>query len=192
MPGKISNIKTQRPGYKNKQTFLPATRSMLISKQTWKKLGGFDESLSHNEDYAFAKKIQSSYPIVFAPKAVVGWLPRKNLTEFTKMIYRFAKGDIQAGILRPKVILIFARYAIASYFFFFYLPKIFPQTTTVAILTTIFLAALLLYSTWAILKNKKYVKHGWYYLPVLQISSDLAVMWGSLLGASILISKLVK
>ena len=93
-----------------KGTFLPATRSMLIEKKVWKKLGGFDESLSLNEDYPFALKIQSAgYKIAFAKKTVVAWLPRKNIFEFAKMIYLFAKGDVIAGVFRPKVMLIFAR-----------------------------------------------------------------------------------
>src|SRR6185437_12673858 len=38
--------------------FLPATRSVAFTKKIWEKVGGFDERLSHNEDYAFAKALQ--------------------------------------------------------------------------------------------------------------------------------------
>ncbi len=42
----------------NENDFLPATRSMAFKKSIWKKAGGFDEKLSHNEDYAFANKLK--------------------------------------------------------------------------------------------------------------------------------------
>src|SRR3990167_11068705 len=41
---------------KIKGEFLPATRSMAFKKSIWKKVGGFDETLSHNEDYALDRK----------------------------------------------------------------------------------------------------------------------------------------
>lgn len=56
------------PDKVNPDTFLPATRSMLVAKKVWLELGGFDEHLSDNEDYAFAKKIAAhpeKYSIVF-------------------------------------------------------------------------------------------------------------------------------
>jgi len=40
--------------------FLPATRSMAIKKSVWKRVGGFDEKLWHNEDYAFANKLKEN------------------------------------------------------------------------------------------------------------------------------------
>jgi glycosyltransferase involved in cell wall biosynthesis len=159
------------PDQVDPQNFLPATRSMLIEKKLFQKLGGFDEKLSDNEDYAFAKKLQKQkIKIAFARKAIAYWFPRKNLKQFYNMIFRFARGDIYAGILRPKVILIFARY-----FIFIAILIISPK---------LFLATLLFYSVWAIQKNKKYVGGGYKYLPILQFTSDIAVMHGSLIGAS--------
>ncbi len=154
------------PDKVNDDNFLPATRSMLISKKEFNKVGKFDESLSLNEDYAFAKKLTK---IAFTKKAVITWLPRTNLKEFNIMIYNFAKGDIQAGIIRPKVVLIFIRYLVAVILLF---------TTPIYIPTILGM----LYLTWSIQKNYRYVKKGWYYLPILQISSDIAVMLGSMSG----------
>ena len=63
---------------KIKEEFLPATRSMAFRKEVWKKIGGFDENLSHNEDYAFANKIKKlGFKIKFVQDAVVNWIPRK-------------------------------------------------------------------------------------------------------------------
>jgi len=163
------------PDQVNKNNFLPATRSMLIEKTVWKQLKGFDEKLSLNEDYAFAKKMQKQQiKIAFAKKAIVEWMPRSSLEDYSEMIYRFAKGDIEAKILRPKVTLIFARYLLALFLLIFF----FITGNNLLLVYLLFLA--FLYIIWSILKNKKYCPNGWYWLPVLQIGSDLAVMFGSL------------
>jgi len=174
------------PDKVDKNNFLPATRSMLIEKNTWKKLGGFDEKLNHNEDYDFAKKIEKeNIKKSFTKKALVGWLPRKNLISFFVMILRFAFGDAEANILRPKVLLIIARYTLViilglliylsfiSEFFHFF--KIYGFI--------ILLISFLVYCLWAIMKNKKYVPNGWAWLPVLQISSDIAIIIGTISGS---------
>jgi cellulose synthase/poly-beta-1,6-N-acetylglucosamine synthase-like glycosyltransferase len=160
------------------ENFLPATRSMMIEKAVWQKIGGFNETLSLNEDYPFAKKIQKNgLKIAFAEKAVVKWMPRKNLKEFATMIARFAQGDVQAGIFRPKVLLLFARYialvVLVLLMSYFSTPK-----NIFALLLVLFV----LYSLWSIQKNVRYAKNGWYWLPVLQYVADLAVIKGSLAG----------
>lgn len=162
----------------NPESFLPATRSMLIAKETFKDLGGFAENLSDNEDYAFAKKIEANnIKITFAQNAIVTWSPPKSLPSFFKMIFRFARGDAQARIFRPKVFLIFGRYILGVTILAW---LIFYQQYTLALFYL--LLAILLYSAWSITKNIRYCPDSWYLLPILQISSDLAVMSGSLLG----------
>ena len=157
------------PDKVNPENFLPATRSMLIEKKVFQNIGGFDESLFDNEDYAFAKKLQSKkFRIGFSKEAIVYWMPRKTLKEFYYMIFRFARGDVFAGIVRPKVVLIFLRYVLFLFLF--------------ALSGKLFLSILCFYIVWAIQKNKKYVAEGWKYLPLLQITSDIAVMHGSCLG----------
>lgn len=162
----------------NPKTFLPATRSMLMHKSVWEKVGGFDETLSFNEDFAFANTVQQeNISRSFTFQALVGWLPRQNLKEFWKMIYSFALGDMQAGIIRPKVLFIFIRYtAIVAVFVWMAWLNALSDTSS------FFISLFVLYSIWAIRKNKKYVPRGWYWLPVLQIVSDGAVMVGTLCG----------
>lgn len=159
-------------------SFLPATRSMLIEKTAWSAVGGFDERLSDNEDYAFARKLQAKPDIYlsFTDQAKVTWLPRTTLRSFWQMIFRFARGDVQAGIVRPKVPLIFGRYLAGVLLFLYLIPM------GVQIFLPFFVGTLILYSFWAISKNKKYVPRGWYWLPILQVVSDIAVMSGSIAG----------
>ncbi len=150
--------------------FLPSTRSMAITKKLFLSSGGFDEKLWHNEDYAFAHKLKNmSVNFYFAPKAIVGWLPRKDLKSAAWMFLRFAIGDAQAGILRPKVKNMAIRYYI--FFFLFFINHWFGLL-------------IIPYLLWAIVKNYKYVKNigALFWLPVLQLTSDTCVLFGTLVG----------
>jgi glycosyltransferase involved in cell wall biosynthesis len=166
------------PDKVNPNHFLPATRSMLLTKSVWEKLGGFNPCLSDNEDYAFAHKIiDAQIPIYFAQNAQVIWKPRQSIGQFFWMIFRFARGDVAAGILRPKVVAIFGRYILGLFLFFTLLGNV-----SLLILLAAILSPILLYSAWAIQKNRRYVPNGWYWLPILQVAADIAVMKGSLSG----------
>lgn len=173
------------PDKADPQTFLPATRSMLLHKDVWKSAGGFDERLSDNEDYVFARKIAKNVvsttkttSLSFAKAAKVSWLPRQNLQQFYTMLFRFARGDIQAGILRPKVIFVYLRYAAGLMVVSLLL---FEGRLSTALLFII--CAVCLYALWSISKNIRYIRRGWYWLPVLQYLADAAVMIGSIAGA---------
>ncbi len=167
------------PDKVNSETFLPATRSMAFRKKVWEGAGRFNEKLSHNEDYAFAKELEKRHAkIIFVKSAIVYWYPPTTWKKAYIMFYRFAKGDMEAGILRPKVILLFLRYVIfilllALYFIFHF---------TFILYTLYFI--LLCYVVWAIMKNYKYVRdiQAFYFLPLLQFISDAAVLRGSISG----------
>ncbi len=161
----------------NPQLFLPATRSMLLTKKVWQMMGGFDEFLDDNEDYAFARKLRAKkVPIEFASEARVSWTAPSNLINFSNAIYRYAKGDTFSGIMRPKVAFIFLRYFLGMLLATYCLiqPKFWIT----------FLILLSIYLSWSVLKNIKSAPSSWHYLPLLQLTSDLSVMLGSVAGAS--------
>lgn len=163
----------------DRNNFLPATRSMALKKDVWLELGGFNTSLSHNEDYIFARNIKKNNKnIYFASKAIVYWIPRNSFRSSFTMFCRFAYGDIEAGVLRPKVLMIFLRYFLAITLLFY------SFITSNLTLLGILILFMLLYILWAINKNKKYMskKTDLLYLPSIQILSDLAVMYGSVKG----------
>lgn len=161
------------------ESFLPATRSIAFTKKIWKKAGGFDERLSHNEDYAFAhalKKIHAK--IVFARDAIVYWMPRDTFGSAYIMFLRFAYGDAEARIFRLKVFLIFARYSLGLIIL---LLAILIQSKIIFIML---LLGIFVYILWAINKNYKYVRE-WqaiYLLPSFQFVSDAAVLIGTIQG----------
>lgn len=165
----------------NVNSFLPATRSVAFTKTIWKKVGGFNEKLSNNEDYVFARKLkQAQATIYFQKTAIAYWKPRENIQQAFKMFYRFAYGDAESGILRTKVLFIFARYIIGTIL-------IIDSLRFESSLYRFFILFLIgLYLLWPIFKNGKYVKSisALLYLPVLQIVSDLAVLKGTIFGYS--------
>lgn len=167
------------PDKVDRDAFLPATRSVSFTKKIWQKVGKFDEKLSHNEDYAFAHALKKSEAkMVFAKDAIVYWLPRNTFKDAYIMFLRFAYGDAESGIIRPKVILVFVRYII--WFMLLYA----ATSLQSVLLFEVFVLTFLLYVIWAILKNYKYVNQlqGLYYLPLLQLTADGAVLSGTIQG----------
>ena len=162
------------------ENFLPATRSVAFTKAIWKKVGGFDEKFSHNEDYVFANKLKDAgAKIVFAKDAIVNWIPRSTFKEAFVMFFRFALGDAESGMLRDKVLLLFARYFLGFYLIF--LSLLYRSFVPVAII----LASFIFYIFWSIKKNYKYVKdkEAIGILPRMQLVADLAVLSGTIFGA---------
>lgn len=158
----------QLPRQINEKNFMPTTRSLLIEKKLWEELGGLNEQLKLSEDYQLMMRIkQRKIEMAFAKKAIVYWEPPHDFQSFIKKIAAFAASDIEAGIIRPKVLLIFARY----FFFLILLLNFNPWYFT---------GLFLLYIFWSIYKNKHNCPRAWYLLPIMQISSDLAIMGASL------------
>lgn len=164
------------PDRVNPSHFLPATRSMLMHKKVWEKLGGFDESLQLSEDYDFAHKIdKSDFKLVFTDQAVVGWWPLETLGQFFQTVKGMAASDARAKLTRPKSWLVFWRYFLGILLFFCFSKAGLFFGFSYAVIS---LGA---YSLWAVWKNAKYLDRGYCWLPVLQITADLGVMWGTLI-----------
>ncbi len=165
------------PDKAGKTEFFPSTRSMAIRRSVWDQSGGFDTKLNHNEDYAYAHWLKNmGIKFIFSPKAIVGWIPRKNLHQTAWMFTRFAIGDVQSKIIRPKVKLLFIRYLIFVYFFMLCLQ--------IKILFIPLGIICLMYLSWSIVKNYRYVRHpmAFIWLPVLQLTADISVIFGSMVG----------
>jgi glycosyltransferase involved in cell wall biosynthesis len=150
--------------------FLPATRSMALHKSIWLKVGRFNERYTYNEDYVFAKMLEKmGAKMAFARTAIVYWSPPTSWRAFYLQVYKFAYGDAYSGILRPKVALIYLRYVI------------FLLTILSA---PLFIALGILYCIWAIAKHFKHVNSvsALVILPIMQIGTDLVVMFGTARG----------
>jgi glycosyltransferase involved in cell wall biosynthesis len=154
----------------DKQNFVPTTRSLIIEKELWQSLGGLNEKLELSEDYDLMLRIKDrKISIAFAKKAIVYWYPPTNFIGFISKIAAFATSDIEAGIIRPKVISIYFRYLFLLLLFLIGGP-------------IYFFTAALLYLLWSIYKNYHNCPHSWFYLPLLQLSSDGVIMVASFLA----------
>jgi glycosyltransferase involved in cell wall biosynthesis len=163
----------------NENDFLPAARSMAVKKNVFEKYGLFREDLDHAEDYEFAIRIKRmNVKINFQQLAIVSWIPRENIKDAFIMFYCLSKGDSQARIVRTKVIFIFLRYLIFFVFLVFFM--FFNELIVLGSL----LIAFFMYFIWSIQKNYKYVEdlQAIFYLPLIQIVSDIAVMIGTIRG----------
>jgi len=141
------------------KTYLPSSRSLAFRKGTaW-----YPENLNYCEDLVFARELKTRGKMAVAPRAIVYWRLAETWRQFFVQIYHYAQGDVKARY-RPhlvKIATVFGRYALFMFF-----PWLF-----------------LIYLFWPIIKLGRYTSTpGWKYLPLVQVTADLAVMTGSLSG----------
>lgn len=158
----VATFVTVSPDNFDPATFLPSSRSVAFTKDAWQKAGHYPHDLNYCEDLVFASKLKQTTRLVITKTAIVYWRQTTNLAEFFKQISGYATGDIKAAY-RPhlkKIFSVFARYLI-----FILLPPVF-----------------VLYLFWPLYKHRHHVHHplAFGYLPFLQLTSDAAVIYGTL------------
>lgn len=162
----------------NEDDFLPSSRSIAFRKKVWQK-NKYPQWLDTCEDLVFAKKLKDKGArFMFVKNAIVYWEQKNNLKEAFFQFLAYAKGDGRALFIRPQVPLIYLRYFLGIYFLFLCaLEKSLLGLSIILILIP-------LYLIWAIKKNYKYVrnKKAFIFLPLLQITSDIAVLSGTSFG----------
>jgi glycosyltransferase involved in cell wall biosynthesis len=168
--------------------YQPSARSMAFRKSIWEKLGGFPESMDDTaEDTLFNyKAIKEGVKISRMKNAVVEWGMPRNIKEFFKKIFSYAKGDAKTKIWfypgkgikshNIKSLLVIIRYLLGIFIVYFsIINKVFP---TLPIILLIF------YSFWAFSKvyqeNKNILPSLWGI--ILQYVSDVGVICGFING----------
>lgn len=80
-------------------TFLPSSRSLLISRRAWEAAGGYPQWLDYCEDLVFDIAMKrAGLNFVFAGGAIARWSARSSFTTYAKQYYRYARGDGKAGL----------------------------------------------------------------------------------------------
>jgi glycosyltransferase involved in cell wall biosynthesis len=167
--------------------FLPSTRSMAFRKSAWEKVGGFPEGKGNSaEDTDFnyrSVKLGLKYSRV--KTAVVEWGMPVKLGDFFYKIKEYAKWDARYGIWwhptqrfgshNIKALSILLRYLVGSALF----------VLSIKYSSLPFFAVLIfIYFFWAY--RKIYLEFGDYKIavwgPVLQVTSDIAVIEGLIIG----------
>jgi glycosyltransferase involved in cell wall biosynthesis len=99
----------------NPARFLPSTRSIAFRRAAWERVGGFDESLAHNEDTPFALALKRSGAVFrFEPEARVRWRPRGDLRSFFRQHRRFGFGDGESRVQGWFYATLAAKYALGA------------------------------------------------------------------------------
>lgn len=167
------------PDRVDKDNFLPSSRSIAFRKEAWKKVNGYPEHLDTCEDLVFARNLKkNNLGFKFQKNAFVKWRQKSTFLNAWKQFYNYAKGDGKGLFIRPQTPLLFIRYIIGILLISYFL-KTFNNTVL-----GIILCLICLYLIWSVVKNYKYVKNpkAFFYLPLLQIISDSAVITGMSLG----------
>jgi glycosyltransferase involved in cell wall biosynthesis len=166
--------------------YLPSTRSIAFTKSIWKKVGGFP-NLNTAEDTVFNfKLINGGVGIKRVKSARVEWRIPSDLSQVLKKMFNYAKGDAESKLWKYndnsytshniKVLLIYIRYILGILFLIFSTAN--PLFMNVLILSLIIYC---LWSFWKVYNYKREVRAGLWGI-VLQITSDLTVMSGFIIG----------
>lgn len=92
---------------KDSNLFLPSSRSVAFKKSCWEKVGGYPEWLYTAEDTLFDIKLKEvGCKFYFAKNAIVYWRVRSSLKSFLKQQYLYAKGNGEAKLFPPKVLIV--------------------------------------------------------------------------------------
>lgn len=158
--------------------YLPATRSVLLHRSVWKKMGGFPEWLTVSEDFYFFRKVKTcGISMSFSKHAEVGWYPRNSLVSFFKMLFSFAQWDIRAGVVRLGAVSVLGRYAGGLLLFWIVMKLVGLENTTI-----LFGLLYICYLSGMTVKRLNHVGSGWYFVPLLQVVADGAVILGTVSG----------
>jgi glycosyltransferase involved in cell wall biosynthesis len=95
------------------EKFLPSSRSVAFKRTVWEKAGGYPEWLDYCEDLIFDMNVLASgYRFEWQPRALAHFATRRNLADFYKQYYRYARGDGKANLFFKRHLLRYAIYLI--------------------------------------------------------------------------------
>jgi glycosyltransferase involved in cell wall biosynthesis len=96
-------------------SFLPSSRSVLMTKDAWARAGGYPEWLDYCEDLLLDIRLRELGAVfAFCPDAVVTWSARPDLKRFFVQYFRYARGDGKAGIKARQHAVRYAVYAVGA------------------------------------------------------------------------------
>lgn len=109
-------------------TYLPSSRSLAFTKSIWLQVGKYPEYLDTCEDLIFAKKLKDTTQMTVAEKALVYWQLPVDLPGYFKLVAGYAKGDVRAkyyphlirhlGVWLRYIVFIFIPYFFIGYMFY--------------------------------------------------------------------------
>jgi glycosyltransferase involved in cell wall biosynthesis len=96
--------------------FLPSSRSLLVRRTAWQRVGGYPEWLDYCEDLVFDLALRrAGCRFAFAGDAVARFRPRGSLRAFFVQYLRYARGDGKADLWRRRHAVRYATYLLAPW-----------------------------------------------------------------------------
>jgi glycosyltransferase involved in cell wall biosynthesis len=157
--------------------FLPSTRSVAFRRESWRRAGGFDEALDHNEDTPFALRMKAAgCRFAFAPDAIVRWHPRGDVRSFYRQHRRFGFGDGESRVQAWFYGRLAAKYVLALGLFIagFWLPPAWGLLAAGA--------ALFVLSQARRARGRLPLLEALVMVPTLKVVYDMAYLWGYMRG----------
>ena len=157
--------------------FLPSTRSVAFRREAWRRAGGFDEALDHNEDTPFALRMKAAgCRFAFAPDAIVRWHPRGDLRSFYRQHRRFGFGDGESRVQGWFYGRLAAKYVLAFVLFIagFWIPQAWGLLAAGA--------ALFVLSQARRARGRLPLLQALVMVPTLKVVYDAAYLWGYVRG----------
>ncbi len=84
----------------NPRIFLPSSRSIAFTLDSWRAVGGYPEWLTHSgEDTWFDRELQRiGGEWAFVPQAIVEWHTPENFSEYGRKVFNWSMGDGESGL----------------------------------------------------------------------------------------------
>ncbi|GHH76497.1 glycosyltransferase [Promicromonospora soli] len=97
------------------ESFLPSSRSLLITRRAWAAAGGYPTWLDYCEDLVFDLAMKrAGMSFTFQPEAIARWSSRDTWRGCAKQYYRYARGDGKSGLWPRRHAMRFAAYALGA------------------------------------------------------------------------------
>jgi glycosyltransferase involved in cell wall biosynthesis len=159
----------------DRNSFLPSSRSLAITKKMWEKVGKYPEELDTCEDLVFANRLKEEAKHWHVVKdAQVVWQQPKTLSELSHKIHGYALGDLDAKY-QPHVKKIYSAMWRIIVLIGLAVPAALLGQQIVRIVG---LALILLYILGSIGKHLRMLKYplAIFVLPIMQITVDFALV----------------
>ena len=96
-------------------TFLPSSRSIAFRKSAAEHIGAYPEWLDFCEDLVFDLRLRShGGSFAFAPDALVYFRPRRNLRQFYRQYFLYARGDGKANLWLKRHLIRYLTYLVLA------------------------------------------------------------------------------
>ncbi len=158
--------------------------NLMMRRDVFLSLGGFDERLYPNEENELLCRIQASgFKLMHIPHLVVQRSQRKTLTQFISQMFSYGRGRAQQTIISGSISII----SFAPLFFIMYLGFLLLAPLNLCVLTPliVYLVLDIIFSMSHVFTSRIWSQVFLLFLfPIIHLANGLGLLWGLLFGVS--------